>query len=100
MSASIRPGQMLGVVGLGGIGLTIVRKASAALDMWVHYFGPRRKNEAQWVGDDNVPAQQHVAEEGLYFQPADVQGGGDARVGAAGRHPGDALRDRSAVVVD
>jgi hypothetical protein len=40
--------------------------------MWVHYFGPWRKNEAQWVSGDNAPTQQLVAEEGVYFQPADA----------------------------
>jgi lactate dehydrogenase-like 2-hydroxyacid dehydrogenase len=39
-------GQVLGVVGLGDIGLAIAHKPSAVLDIRVHYFGPRHKNEA------------------------------------------------------
>jgi hypothetical protein len=41
-----------------------------------------------------------VVEEGLYFQPADAQDGGDTRAEAAGRHLGDVLRDGGAVIVD
>ena len=40
-------GHDLGIVGLGDIGLAIARKCEAALDMKIHYQGPRRKPEAE-----------------------------------------------------
>lgn len=40
-------GKVLGIVGLGDIGLEIAKKCEAAYGMKVHYFGPRRKPEAE-----------------------------------------------------
>jgi hypothetical protein len=46
------------------------------------------------------PRNNSWSRKGLYFQPAGAQDGEDARVGTAERHPGNALRDGGAVVVD
>lgn len=40
-------GKTLGIVGLGDIGLEIAKKCEAAYGMEVHYYGPRRKTEAE-----------------------------------------------------
>lgn len=40
-------GKSLGIVGLGDIGLAIARKCETALDMKIHYQGPRRKYDAE-----------------------------------------------------
>lgn len=40
-------GKTLGIVGLGDIGLAIAQKCEAAFGMKIHYYGPRRKEQAE-----------------------------------------------------
>ncbi len=56
LSSVTLEGRRLGVVGLGGIGWEVARKAQAAFDMKVAWWGPSEKPDAPWHRAESLVA--------------------------------------------